>query len=489
MQLSAALAAEPGVRRAAPQPGQGFPGGFGGGPRRDLTLVEHFDADGDGILNAAERRAARAYLNGQGQGRMPARRGFGRAGRAPAEPGRRLTPADVTSYPGAAVYDAATLRTIFLQFEDTDWEDELMDFYHTDVDVPATVVVDGKTYRDVGVHFRGNSSFRQVPAGRKHSLTISFNFVHDDQSLGGYRTLHLLNANEDPSFLKPVIYGEIARDYIPAPKANFMRVVINGESWGVYPNVQPFNKDFLRDNFATTKGARWTAPGSPRARAGLEYLGDDPAPYKRLFEIKTKDAPKPWADLVNLTKVLNQTPADRLEAALAPILDVDEALRFLALDNALINNDGYWTRASDYSLYEDEGGRFHVIPHDFNETVNLTEGRGWGGGGVRPFSVELDPLIGLDDEAKPLRSKLLAVPALRARYLQYVRDIAERWLDWKKLGPIALRYQALIAVDVKADTHKLYGFEGFDAASPDSESMKSFAEGRRAYLLNEKAPR
>ena len=41
----------------------------------------------------------------------------------------------------------------------------------------------------------------------------------------------------------------------------------------------------------------------------------------------------------------------------------------------------------------------------------------------------------MNDESKPLRSKLLAVPALRARYLSYVRDIAEKWLDWKTLGP------------------------------------------------------
>ena len=158
------------------------------------------------------------------------------------------------------------------------------------------------------------------------------------------------------------------------------------------------------------------------------------------------------------------------------------ALKFIALDNALINNDGYWTRASDYSIYEDSNGKFHIIPHDFNETVNETEGRGFGGG-VRPFSTELDPLIGLDDETKPLRSQLLAVPALRAKYLGYVRDIAQKWLDWKKLGTIALRYQSLIADDVKKDTHKLYGFEDFDAQGLGSESTRSFAVGRRAYLL------
>jgi hypothetical protein len=207
--------------------------------------------------------------------------------------------------------------------------------------------------------------------------------------------------------------------------------------------------------------------------------------YKRVYEIKTKDDPASWAALINLCKVLSETPASRLEAALAPILDIDGALKFIALDDALINNDGYWTRASDYNIYLDVKGRFHVMPHDFNETIAVIEGRGGFGGGPgagRPGSVELDPLVGLNDETKPLRSKLLAVPALRVRYLGYVRDIAERWLDWKKLGPLATRYQALIAADVKTDTHKLYSFEDFDAVS-SSESIKGFADARRAFLL------
>ena len=32
-----------------------------------------------------------------------------------------------------------------------------MDFHGTDVEVPAKLIVDGKTYDDVGVYFRGAS--------------------------------------------------------------------------------------------------------------------------------------------------------------------------------------------------------------------------------------------------------------------------------------------------------------------------------------------
>jgi spore coat protein CotH len=383
----------------------------------------------------------------------------------------------VQSFARAPLYDPSVLRTIFLRFEGTDWAQELAAFYNTDVDVPATAIVDGRTYRDVGVHFRGASSYRMVPEGAKKSLNLSFNFVNDEQRLLGYRTLNLLNGNGDPSLVRTLLYSEIARHYVPTPKTNYMRVVVNDESWGVYINAQQFNSDFTREFFSSTRGARWKVPGSPRGRAGMEYLGEDAASYRRLYEIKTKDDPKSWAALISMFRVLNQTPLARLEAELSPLLDIDGVLKFLAVEVALANSDGYWTRASDYSLYLDPQGRFHVIPHDVNEALSEESGFGFGFGGGGPM---LDPLVALDDPTKPLRSRLLQVPALRQRYLGYVREIADVWLDWKKLEPLVRQYRALIAEDMKVDTHRLYSLEAFESGPA---SVKSFVDERRAFLL------
>jgi spore coat protein CotH len=494
------------VSAAAPLaqfPGLAFPPGGPMGAERQV--LKDYDKNKDGWLNAAERKSARDYVVSSGGGF-----GFGgRGGRgffgAAAEKGATLKPSDVKSYPSVPLYDETILRTLFFTFESNDWEKELEDFHGTDVDVPATLDVDGKTYRDVGVHFRGNSSFMMVPEGRKRSLNVSFDMAHGDQTLGGYKTLNLLNSNEDPTFLRAVLFLHIAREYVPAPKANLVRVVINGENWGIYANVQQFNKDFLKENFKETTGARWKAPGSPGSRSGLEYLGDNGTAYKPFFEIKTKDDPAQWNALAQLTKVLNQTPPDQLERALSSILDVDGALRFLALDNALVNNDGYWTRASDYSLYRDASGKFHILPHDTNETFAVgggfggprgggppgppdffgnRGGRGPGGpGGPGGGGPELDPLVGLNDSGKPLRSKLLAVPALRERYMKYVREISAKWLDWKTLGPLVQRYQTLIDDDVKRDTKKLESYEEFvSGIAGPTRSLKYFAERRSAVL-------
>jgi len=479
----------------------------------ERKIVAQFDKDGDKRLNAAERRDARAWL--ESQPAMGPGRG-GRGGMVPGTPGPRMTASDVKKYGSEPLYDVSILRTLFLAFENADWEHELTVFNNTDVEVPATLTVDGKTYKDVGVHSRGASSFFGVPEGSKRSLNLTLDFVDEKQSLLGYRTLNLLNAHEDPTFLRSVLYLQAAREYLPAPKANFARVVINGESWGIYSNAQQFNKDFINEWFKTTDGARWKVPGSPGGRGGLEYIGEDPAANKRSFEIKSKDDPKAWAALITLCRTLNTTPPADLEKALAPMLDIDGALKFLALEVALVNNDGYWTRASDYSIYLDPKGAFHVFPHDANETLGPSGGRGMGpmgpppggggdmgrrggqgmppppGGEMGPRGgrgpmgggADLDPLVGLSDPTKPLRSKLLAVPALRERYMTYVRQVATRWLDWNTLGPLVQKYQALIAADVKADTRKLSTVEAFTSGV---DMLKSFAERRRTLLLNYKA--
>lgn len=576
--------------------GRGF-GGRGGPGGEDRKILAQYDANHDGWLNKEERDAARAAMGNTG-GDFGGRRGgrgrggdfggdfggpggFGGRGGQPGTPGPHLTPEEVTPVPDAELYEATALRTLFLNFEGSDWEEELEVFHNTDVEVPATLIVDGTTYSNVGVHFRGMSSYMGVSRGSKRSLDVSLDFVDEDQRLYGYKTLNLLNAHADPSFLSSVLYSHIARQYIPAPKANLVKVVINGESWGIYANVQQYDKVFIEENFDSKQGTRWKVQGSPGGRGGLEYLGEDLAPYQQIYSMKSDDGEEAWRRLVELCKVLNQTPPDELEQALEPILHVDEALWFLALDTSLVNSDGFWTRASDYYLFLDESGRFSIIPHDMNEAFHGAGGRGGGpggrggrGGGDRGGDFQgrdfqgrgrggfpggellqpqdfaqdqlrgqdqgrgqgqdrgqgppqgfggqgrgrggrggrsgfggggggatLDPLVGLEDTSKALRGRLLAVPALRERYLEHVRTIAEKSLDWQQIGPVIKQYAELIDAEVKADTRKLSTYEEFVAAVSDEtpaasdaprrgSSLKSFFEQRRRYLLDyrESAP-
>ncbi|EMI17563.1 Spore coat protein CotH domain protein, partial [Rhodopirellula maiorica SM1] len=240
---------------------------------------------------------------------------------SPGTPGPAVAPADVANYPDKPLYDTTVLRTVFLDFDNEDWEQELEDFHGTDVDVAAQMQVDGKVYPNVGVHFRGMSSYGHVSRGSKRPFNVSLDMADEDQRIYGYKTLNLLNCHGDPSMMSSVVYSHIARQYIPTPKANFVHVVINGESWGVYVSVQQFDKLFLQENFGASKGTRWKVSGNPNADGGLRYLGTDLDEYKSRYEMKSNDGKKAWKALVELCQTLNETPLEELESALDPILD------------------------------------------------------------------------------------------------------------------------------------------------------------------------
>ncbi len=293
--------------------------------------------------------------------------------------------------------------------------------------------------------------------------------------------------------------------------------------------MEQFNKDFLKRNFGTSKGARWKVSGSPNGDGGLRYLGEDLEPYRERFDLKSKEDPEAWKALIHLCKVLDETAPADLPEALDPLLDIDSVLWFLAVDVALLNSDGYWTRASDFSIYLDPSGRFHILPHDMNEAFKehsdppgggpggrrrgprgggppgfeggpegaqpTGEGggppqrrRGGPGGARQRATLELDPLVGLQDEAKPLRGKLLANPEFKTRYLQHVKHIAEDLLDWQYLAPHVANARALLSDAVTKDTRKLGTTEGFLKATSaelveGAASLRSFAQKRSKFLL------
>lgn len=518
----------------------------GGGPNApDVLLVTKFDGNNDGYLDAKERKAAREELKSNNFRRR--RRGpRGGGSRVAGKPGPKVAVGDAKVFANDDFYDPKVVRTLFLEFESDEWESELNDFKPTDVEIPAKLTADGITIPNVGVSFRGASSFFMIPQGSKRSFNISIDFLDEDQRLHGYKSLNLLNCNGDASMMSSMLYSHLSRERIAAPKVNYVKVVVNGESWGLYVSSQQFNKIFLKENFETKKGARWKVSGSPNGDGGLRYLGEEIEPYKERFEIKSKDKESSWKKLIELCRILNETPQEELEAKLEPILDIDGALWFLAVDVASVNSDGYWTRASDYSLYMHPDGKFHVLPHDMNEAFQMG-GHGGPGGGFGPppggggfgppgdgfgpprdrrgppgggfleslfggggppsrgrrggrggrrgpggpghGGVDLDPLTGLDAEHLPLRSVLLNHPEWQRQYLENIRTLAEM-MKWENIGPLVEQSRELIRDEVAIDTRKLFTTEQFlaktssDVPGEDSTSLRAFFKKRSEFLLN-----
>ena len=469
--------------RGGPPRGGMPPFGRGrGGPRPAEKLVEQFDTDKDGKLTGAEREAA---LNA---------RGGGNASLISETDLREGVKTDVQTSLNAIpegsppLYDAETLRTLYLRFHHEDWYEQMNAFYRTDIEVPADLIVDGKVYKTVGVHFRGTSSYFTVQSEKK-SFNIAVDYDEDGQRLYGYKTLNLLNGHVDASFLREVLYNQISRDYIPAMKTNFVKLVINGENWGVYINLQQYNKDFLAEWFNTKAGVRWKV--GPGRGGALTYAGDDPAAYQETYQLKTSNVENPWEGLIALCKMLDDTTPDaELIENLPALLNIDQVLWQLAVSNVFMDDDGYIHKGGDYTIYQNVNGRFHLIPHDNNESIRFGRaGRGGpGGGGPGGWSwgdLEngmVSPVAHADNPERPLIKRLLSNPQWRARYLAHVRTVVDEWLDWKVLGTIANEYTARIDAEVRRDDKKLYSYQDFATKAP--ADLKDFVTQRREHLRN-----
>ena len=200
----------------------------------------------------------------------------------------------------------------------------------------------------------------------------------------------------------------------------------------------------------------------------LIWLGSDPAEYENAYELKTDNMDDPWTPLIHTCDVLNNTSLEEMADDIESVLAVDRWLWFLAVENTFTDGDSYLTKGADYQLYyEVETGRIHPLQHDGNEAFIVR-------------NTSLSPFEGEDNGNRPIISRLLAVPALRQRYVAHLRTILDESLNWNTLGQKIAAHRALIEADVQADPKKLYTYEEFLS---ELIALEDFVEARRTYLL------
>lgn len=379
------------------------------------------------------------------------------------------------------LYDESTLREFYLWFSQPDYWQQLKSNYSSHTDLPATLVVEGDTFLNVGVRFKGNTSYNQTQNSEKKSFNITLDYLVPGQDLKGYSTLNLNNCFEDASFMREVSYLHQIRRHVPAARANYVRLYINGVSWGIYPNVEQLNGDYLKEWFFSNNGTRWradrpTGGGGPGGggwgdgTAGLNYLGVDTTAYQTYYTLKTANKANPWDDLVNTCDVLNTTPLSNLETEVAEVLDLDRTLWFLASEIAFSDDDSYVYKGKmDYYLYWDpETGRMTPLEFDGN-SVMKSNATNWG-----VFYNETKVNY-------PLLNRLLAVPGIRQRYLAHFRTLIADELNTGNFNALIDQYDALIGAGVQSDTKKLYSNAQY---TTEKQTLKSFVITHRNTLLN-----
>jgi len=367
------------------------------------------------------------------------------------------------------LYDVNSVKDVKIEFKQDNWA-KILDTYKEagkDQRLTASITIDGIKYEDVGVRHKGNSSYYNVRKTGSTKLPFNIKANHKKKGQrfkGGYESLKLSNVFRDPSFVREVLAYEIAGKYMPSPKANFVRLYINGELLGLYNNTESIDEKFLEEKFGTNNGTlvkcdpNWHGEikkGCKKGQNGsLNYLGKDSTCYFDFYEMKSDHG---WSDLVKLTKVLEDNSKD-----LSKHLNIDRALWMLAYNNVLVNLDSYTGRlCHNYYIYKDHDGVFNTIPWDMN--LNF--------GGFRflddkkildvPKMQTMSVLTNMKNPSRPLLNKLLANSMYRKMYIAHIRTILKENFSNGEYEKRAKAIQRIIDFHVKNDDNKLYTYEDF----------------------------
>ncbi len=377
-------------------------------------------------------------------------------------------------------YNKNEIKTVHLAFSQPNFWTLLTNNYASETLLEATLVYDGITYPGVGVRFRGNTSYTQIGSSQKKSFAIETDLVSPDQKILGYNDLKFNNAHLDATFMREVLYARMASKYMPIAKGNYIRLFINNEDWGIYPNIQAIDKSFLREWFLSNDGARFRATVDGTSgptqwgdgTAAMNYLGPNIATYQLYYSLKSNDIViDPWQMLINACYALSVANANEL-TALKEKIDVDKALWFLACENIFTDEDGYVMKGKmDYMIYyEPETGRTTPLEYDGNSTfvVNLATSPTWG------------PFKNVSNVNYPLLNKLINIPELRQRYLAHYRTILNETFTTANANSLIDELNSQISSLVASDPKKLYSTTAYIQGIP---TLKNFVTNRRNYLM------
>ena len=397
--------------------------------------------------------------------------------------------------PGQDLYDESTVRDLRITFSQSNWWQLLDQNRPTESYIEADLEVDGINYPQVGVRFKGNSSASVWPS-EKMPFKIKMDHYVATQDLYGFDTINLGNAFMDPTFCREVVTYHVMREFLPAPKANFVRLWLNGAYWGIYNNTEQVSGEFLDEWFPGNDGNRYKCDptsGGPGTSSTLTWLGSSTTSYYSSYQLKSDSTGTEWQDLVNLCDALNNGSLVDLVDDVDDHLRIDRALWYLAAENIFVNRDSYIESGHNYYIYNDpDEGRFSTIPWDSNEAFG-----NFGMGKTVNQLQQLPPLENYGKSKYPLITRLLNTTTGsrgRAAYFANYREMLERSWDWTIIGTLVSQYQALIEADVIADTKKLYSLQDFyDNVTQDvvigggpggrtSCGLQPFVVNRRAYL-------
>ena len=305
---------------------------------------------------------------------------------------------------------------------------------------PGDIRVDGVLVEQVGLRKKGLIGSL---SSTRPSFKVKFDKYVADQSFGGLERLTLNNSISDPTLVKQCLgYRLFEEAGIPAPRCNFAHVVAQGTDLGIYVNVEPLKRRFLRHNF----------DGDDRGDLYEGTLSDFRPGWTGTFEPDTGSTDPSLGPILAVTDALALLDDDDAIDALERALDLDAFHRFWAMEVLIAHWDGYTGNRNNYYVYRPSGSdRLEFLP--------------WGIDGIL-YSRE-EEQVTLANSALP--NRLWSIPTERDRYLETLEELLDAVWDTDAL---------LASIDDMVDLVEPFALDD-DRRLPETEALRAFVAQRR----------
>jgi spore coat protein CotH len=316
----------------------------------------------------------------------------------------------------------------------------------------ADITIDGEFFKDAGLRFKGNSSYRFAGRSLKKPFKIDTNRFIKGQKFHGRTKINLSNAFLDSAFMKEKLGYEIYRAAgIPTPGVGWAAVTLTVEGiakkkhLGVYCLIEQVDNRYLIRKFG--KLSKGSLLMKPEAVDDWEYFGGNELEKYQSYGIKygenQKEQIKRFSELLKLIEHGSNT---EFEKQIGNRLDLNFFAGYLAATSILVNIDSYIGMPHNYYLMIDKANeKLKILPWDLNETFGtFTMGR----------SPEMLVKWDIDKpwiSKRRLSERLFEMESFRKRYRAVITKLMKEDFTEKNLFKRIAAFEKAISPYIKKD--------------------------------------
>lgn len=374
------------------------------------------------------------------------------------------------------LFDRTKVHTVDIVMND--WDELIASAASEEYDT-ADVVIDGESYKNVGIRAKGNTSLSTVASldSERYSFKIEFDHYDSNVSYHGLDKLSLNNLIQDATMMKDYLAYTMMNEFgVRSSLCSYVYVTVNGEDWGLYLAVEGVEESFLERNYGSDYGELYK-PDSMSFGGGrgngkdfdmgssdvkLQYIDDELDSYSNIWNNAKTDITE--ADQNRLIESLKKlSSGENIES----VVDIEQVIRHFVVHNYVCNDDSYTgMMVHNYYLYEKDG-QLAMIPWDYN----LGFGTFGAGDATSTVNTPVDSPVSGGSSDRPMLNWIFENEEYTELYHQYFAELLNR-VDIQ--GMIDNAYD-LIQSYVEKDPTAFYTYEEFELGV---ETLRQFCSLR-----------